>query len=267
MGYEYQDLVAIEALIRFYRDPKSCSWVELEADKTDSSLDDVVVARSDGSLEYYQVKFTVDQIDYPLTWDWLLEKKPRGTSLLGKWANSMKKVAKQGSIHSASLRTNRIPDADVAVSLKGTLLSLDLIPRDTRLRLEKECGGREAALAFFGKFEFVHSARNFDAYESHLRDQLVPTDMEASGSIFGNVSGDGQRGVRSRSQRAESFTSTSLKSFRGDAPSPFDRTSASPWAILFPRPPSIPNFHGGSAIRKRQSQSCGVRRAVGKAPT
>ncbi|MQB46454.1 hypothetical protein DXT94_31595 [Rhizobium sp. ICMP 5592] len=184
MGYEYQDLVGIEALIRFYRDPMSYSWVELEADKTDSSLDDVVVARSDGSLEYYQVKFTVDQTDYQLTWDWLLQKKPRGTSLLCKWAKSLKNVARQGPIHSASLRTNRIPDAEIVACLKGTLLSLDLVAEDTRQELEKECGGREAALAFFGTFEFVHSARNLDAYESHLRDQLVPTDMEASGWLY-----------------------------------------------------------------------------------
>lgn len=184
VGYEYQDLVGIEALIRFYRDPKSYNWVELEADKTDSSLDDVVVARSDGSLEYYQVKFTVDQTDYPLTWDWLLAKKPKGTSLLGKWAKSLTEVARQGPIRYASLRTNRIPDADVAACLKDTLLSLDLVPEETRLKLETECGGRAAALAFFAKFEFVHSARNFDAYESHLRDQLVPTDMEASGWLY-----------------------------------------------------------------------------------
>lgn len=184
VGYEYQDLVGIEALIRFYRDPRAYSWVELEADTTDGSLDDVVVARSDGALEYYQVKFTVDQTDYPLTWDWLLQKKPKGTSLLGKWARSLRNVARQGPIHSASLRTNRIPDAEVTACLKGTRLSLDLVPEDTRQEIEKECGGREGALAFFGTFEFVHSARNFDAYESHLRDQLVPTDMEESGWLY-----------------------------------------------------------------------------------
>jgi len=87
-GYEYQDLVGIEVLLRQYRDPELYAWVLLEADDTDyRALDDVVAARKDGSYEFVQVKFTVDSDRYELDWDWLLAKTKTGTSMLEKWAN------------------------------------------------------------------------------------------------------------------------------------------------------------------------------------
>src|SRR5437870_5723647 len=52
-GYEYQDLVGIEVLIRHYRDPELYAWVQLEADDTTyRALDDVVAARKNGSFEF-----------------------------------------------------------------------------------------------------------------------------------------------------------------------------------------------------------------------
>lgn len=57
-GYEFQDLVGIEALIRFYREPHLFDWVMLEADEDAYGfLDDVIAARSDGTFEFTQVKF------------------------------------------------------------------------------------------------------------------------------------------------------------------------------------------------------------------
>src|SRR3546814_17077175 len=50
-GYDYQDLVGIELLIRFFRDPDLFQWVTLESDDPETrSLDDVVALRSDGKL-------------------------------------------------------------------------------------------------------------------------------------------------------------------------------------------------------------------------
>jgi hypothetical protein len=44
-GFEYQDLIGIEVLLKFYRDPNLYHWVELESeDKTAGKLDDVVGA-------------------------------------------------------------------------------------------------------------------------------------------------------------------------------------------------------------------------------
>ena len=59
-GYEYQDLVGMEVLIRQYRNPDLYAWVQLEADDSNyRALDDVVAARKDGSYEFVQAKFTV----------------------------------------------------------------------------------------------------------------------------------------------------------------------------------------------------------------
>lgn len=47
-GFHYQDLMAIEVLIRFYRDRDLYDWVELDApDTVFAAIDDVVARRSD----------------------------------------------------------------------------------------------------------------------------------------------------------------------------------------------------------------------------
>ena len=83
IGFEYQDLIGIELLVGFFRDPSRYHWVELESeDPNVGYLDDVVAERSDGTIELIQVKFTVDPERYFLDWDWLLTKAPKGTVLV-----------------------------------------------------------------------------------------------------------------------------------------------------------------------------------------
>ncbi|WP_417247224.1 hypothetical protein [Celeribacter sp.] len=104
-GYEYQDLVGIEVLIRHFRDPNLFEWVEIESDDTEAkALDDVVALRKDGAVEYTQVKFTVNPAKYFLDWDWLLKKKANGTSMLAKWAASFFKAKALGRLHKAERR-------------------------------------------------------------------------------------------------------------------------------------------------------------------
>lgn len=51
-GSDFQDLVGIELLSRFFRDPDLFQWVTLESDDRETrSLDDVVALRRDGSVE------------------------------------------------------------------------------------------------------------------------------------------------------------------------------------------------------------------------
>jgi hypothetical protein len=181
-GYEYQDLAGIEVLIRQYRDPELYAWVLLEADDTNyRALDDVVAARKDGSYEFLQVKFTVDPDRYELDWDWLLAKTKNGTSMLEKWAKSLARVAAMGPIHSAGLKTNRIPSAEFAKCLKGTRVDLDLLQKEIRESVEGACGGAADAKAFFRAFDFLGGLPDLDGYENYLRDQLVPTDTDALG--------------------------------------------------------------------------------------
>ena len=181
-GYEYQDLVGIEVLIRHYRDPELYTWVLLEADDSNyRALDDVVAARKDGSYEFVQVKFTVDPGRYELDWDWLLAKTEKGTSMLEKWAKSLARVAAMGPIHSAGLKTNRIPSAEFAKYLKGSRVDIDLLPKEIRESVEGACGGTAEARTFFCTFDFLGGLPNLDGYENYLRDQLVPTDTDSLG--------------------------------------------------------------------------------------
>ncbi|MBI3246072.1 MAG: NACHT domain-containing protein [Deltaproteobacteria bacterium] len=181
-GYEYQDLAGIEVLIHQYRDPDLYAWVQLEADDTEyRALDDVVAARKDGSFEFIQVKFTVDSDRYELDWGWLLAKTKNGTSMLEKWAKALARVAAMGPIHSAGLKTNRIPSTEFAKCLKGARVDLDLLPKEIRESVEGACGGAAEAKAFFRAFDFLGGLPDLDRYENYLRDQIVPTDTDSLG--------------------------------------------------------------------------------------
>ncbi|WP_292483411.1 NACHT domain-containing protein [Mesorhizobium sp.] len=184
-GYEYQDLVGIEVLIRHYRDPTLFEWVQLESDDPSvKSLDDVVAKRMDGSVEYIQVKFTVNSAEYPLDWDYLLSKKENGTSMLAKWAKSFARAKASGVIHSAQLKTNRVPSSDFAACMNGTLVDLSKVPTATLALVEAECGGKLSAADFFSKFAFTASLPDWDRFETSLRDQLVPTDTDSAGWLL-----------------------------------------------------------------------------------
>jgi hypothetical protein len=184
-GYEYQDLAGIEVLIRQYRDPELYAWVKLEAhDTAYRALDDVVAARRDRSYEFIQVKFTVDPDRFELDWDWLLTKTQNGTSMLEKWAKSLARLAAMGPIHSACLKTNRIPSAEFAKCLKDTLVNLDLLPTEIRESVESACGGAAEAKTFFQTFDFLAGQLDLDRYENYLRDQLVPTDTDSLGWLL-----------------------------------------------------------------------------------
>jgi NACHT domain-containing protein len=184
-GFEYQDLVGIEVLLRFYRDPNLYQWVELESeDKKTGKLDDVVAARRDSSFELLQVKFTANPARYFLNWHWLLAKKGRGNSLLKKWSAALSTVKTLGRVHSARLRTNRRPDPEFARALKGRLVDFEKIPKKRRTVVSKELGGDEAARTFFSQFEFGHSELLIDDLETKLRGEIVPTDTDNTGWLL-----------------------------------------------------------------------------------
>lgn len=184
-GFEYQDLVGIEVLLEFYRDPNLFHWVELESDdKRTGKLDDVVAARRDNSFELLQVKYTHDPSKYWLNWDWLLTRRGRGSSLLQKWSGALSAVRSLGNIHSAKLRTNRKPDEEFAELLIGSRVDFDRIPA-TRLKvIAKELGGDAAARFFFSQFEFSHSELLIDDLEAKLKATIIPTDTDNTGWLL-----------------------------------------------------------------------------------
>ena len=184
-GLEYQDLIAIELLLTFFRDPDRYQWIEVESeDPSMGSLDDIVAARSDGSFELIQVKFTPDPVRYQLDWEWLLERTPRGSSRIAKWAESLRSAAGQGPIHRAQLRTNRRPSAALQEALSGHRIDLSRVDQKIRARVEADLGGPQSASDFFGTFEFSHSEPFIDDLEILLRGSIVPSDTDREGWLL-----------------------------------------------------------------------------------
>jgi hypothetical protein len=184
-GFAYQDLVGIEILIEYYRDPERYQWVQLESEDGEfGALDDVVAALPNGTFELTQVKFTPRPDTYPLSWNWLLEKTPKGTSRLHKWAKSLKAVALCGQVKSACLRTNRHPDPEFAKSLNNALIDLGALDASIRTAVETELGGAAEASSFFSSFEFKHSEPMIDRLEATLRGRLVPSSTNSEGWLL-----------------------------------------------------------------------------------
>lgn len=183
-GYVYQTLVGFRLLAEWLDDPGRYDWMRFEADEEGAKgLDDLVAARSDGLRELTQVKFTVDafRLEHLLSWEWLLSRKgTRGTSLLQKWSTAIVEVG-PASVYSATLLTNRRPDAEFAADLTGALVDYPHLHADLKLRIDTELGGEEKARDFFALFRFDHSFAGFESLERRVVDQLVPRHTNRDG--------------------------------------------------------------------------------------
>jgi hypothetical protein len=182
-AFDYQDLVGIELLVRFYRDRALYQWVELEADDPAyASIDDVVACRADGSLEMLQVKFTPDPEakGAALDWSWLTTRARKGSSLLQKWGAALRRLQTSGAMVSARLRTNRRPDAAFANCLRGDRVDWARVPANMASQVMAQFEDEADAKAFFATFEFGHS----EAMAADLEDRLradVAFDLDGAG--------------------------------------------------------------------------------------
>ena len=183
-GFLYQDLVAIETLINFYRNRNLYKWVQIEAEESEfQSIEDVVACRPDGLFELTQVKFTVDP-DAPtnrLCWEWLMEAKgDKGTSLLQKWASTTLRHKKAGTLASASLKTDRVPDAEFGMCLIGCKIDVSMLSAEVRAKIEGQIGLHGEVENFFESFDFVHSLPRIDDFEDKLW-QRIASDTNEGG--------------------------------------------------------------------------------------
>lgn len=138
-------------------------------------LDDVVAEKSDGTRLVWQVKYTVDPDNESnaLSWDWLLDHKKKGTSLLQKWAGA---IANMERLSEAALITNRRPDREVDSVLNHSTGRIDAnkIPELLRVQIDGQLGSRTAANSFFSVFEFRHSQQGDVALERTVAARFVP---------------------------------------------------------------------------------------------
>mgnify|MGYP002525483506 CR=1 FL=1 len=186
-GFQYQDLVAIETLIDFYRDPQRYDWVKLDAeDRAYRSIDDVVACRADGLYELTQVKFAADPAAATsrLSWEWLLEHRPKGRSLLQKWAATTAEHRAAGTLARAVLKTDRAPDAEFGQCLTGVRIDWGNVPPAVQRQVSDQLGSLEAAKAFFADFEFLHSLPHLDDLEEQLWSRIASDTDRGGWSLF-----------------------------------------------------------------------------------
>lgn len=187
VGFAYQDLVAAETLLDFYRNPQKYSWVQVEAsDQSFRAVDDVVACLADGRFEVTQVKFAVDPNNpkTALDWEWLLAAKPTGRSLLQHWAAPVLKILDDGLLANARLKTDRKPDAEFYKSLKGSRVVYSKIPLTIRTRIIAQLGSTADTQKFFKNFDFIHSQPILEDLEATLWARIASDTDSAGWALF-----------------------------------------------------------------------------------
>ena len=182
-AFQYQDLVAVETLIDFYRQRDRYKWVQLDAgDHTFRSVDDVVACRPDGSYELTQVKFTPDPetARSTLSWEWLTKSRAHGTSLLQKWATTTIRHESRGTLATAALKTDRVPSPSFAKDLDGARVVYESLSARTRAIVDRQLGSPDEAARFFSCFDFIHSLPRIDDLENKLWSR-VASDTDRGG--------------------------------------------------------------------------------------
>ena len=237
-GFQYQDLVAIEVLINYYRDRDLYDWVQLDAeDSRFRSIEDVVARRPDGLYELTQVKFTVDP-EAPansLSWRWLTEiRSKRGESLLQKWASTTLNHKTAGTLAQAVLKTDRRPDPEFTECLNGTRIDYGRLPADVRTTVDQQIGSSRASKSFFDTFCFVHSQPVLDDLEEKLWSRIASDTDRGGGQYSENRFNDGRRERDNRRPTARSSTFIYDKRLRSNVLGRYHRTSWSRQLIAFP---------------------------------
>ena len=171
--------MCIGMLIKWFHDPEKYQWMSIEGNQEASdvkSLDDVICFTASGEYELYQVKFTTDSSrdDLTLDFEYLLKKKPNGTSLIQKWSSDLEKFGASNVISIAKLITNRRPDTILSGCLNGNKIDYNLVPDEIKARVLTQLGDEQKAIIFFNNLIFEHSQQEIDDLELQLQDSLVP---------------------------------------------------------------------------------------------
>lgn len=181
-GYDYQTLQAVLLLTQWINNPTAYKRMLFDADgDTDElpqGIDDIICERSDGKIDYRQVKFTPDvsKKTNHLSWDWLIKKSgktDRSRSILKKLSDAVLRVpvAKRGEI---ILLTNKRPDREFEQSLVGNKVSLDKIAPQTLATITEQLGSDDAVKSLFSVLEIRHSEVDYQSLERRVSDQLEP---------------------------------------------------------------------------------------------
>jgi hypothetical protein len=176
-GYNYQTYQGMSWLLDWLANPSRFLKLRFECNDKNlapQGLDDIVAWRSDGKLDYAQVKFTPNKEEYKLSWDWLLElpstKKPR--SLMIKWGDALNSVD-PANVGQVRLITNREPDEEFGRCLDGAKVDFDTLLPERQREVVSQLGDELAARRIFSVLEIEHSNTSYLALPRVMEGELV----------------------------------------------------------------------------------------------
>ena len=158
-GYEYQTLFGVLKLANWLNNPTEyeCICFEADQDDTPQGIDDIVLKRNDGKIDYIQVKFTPSEYktENAFSWTWLLKvtgKTDHSRSILKKIYDAVQLVDEdeQGNII-LELRHNKKGDSYTR-PLLNSVASFDL--RSIRKEGVNEVGFRLKAKNIAGMDDY-----------------------------------------------------------------------------------------------------------------
>lgn len=179
-GYEYQTMYGVLLLAQWLNSPAEYERVCFEADKDNNGapqgIDDVICERTDGKVDYYQVKFTPSAYkdENALSWDWLLKrsgKTDRSRSLLKKLYDAIDKVppGKRGLV---TLITNKLPNQEVESCITGDNFDYSKIQPETQAIILQQLGTETEAIKFFSILKIKHSYQEYESLDRTLKMEL-----------------------------------------------------------------------------------------------
>jgi hypothetical protein len=146
-GYEYQNMYGVLILADWLCYPEQYKRICFEAGQDGNNapkgLDDMVCERSDGTVDFYQIKFTpnADKEDNKLSWKWLLKRKGKTEntrSLLKKLFDALQKILDSKlKLGKVTLVTNKKPSREFEACLKDNKIYFSLLPSSSRSKARK----------------------------------------------------------------------------------------------------------------------------------
>ncbi|WP_395008531.1 NACHT domain-containing protein [Undibacterium sp.] len=176
-GYVYQTLQGMSWLVEWLASPTRYQKMRFECnDKSlaPQGIDDIVAWRSDGKVDYAQVKFTPNPDVYKLTWKWLLElpssQKPR--SLMMKWSDAVQ-LASIDSLGLVTLITNREPDEEFRRCLDGNKICFNRLSIELQKTLIEQLGGETEVRQILDILKIKHSDCQYLMLQSVILGELL----------------------------------------------------------------------------------------------
>jgi Cdc6-like AAA superfamily ATPase len=179
-GYEYQTMFGVLLLAQWLNSPTEYERISFEADKDDNDapqgIDDVICERTDGKVDYYQVKFTPSAYkdENALSWDWLLKrsgKTERSRSLLKKLYDAIDKVpsGKRGLV---TLITNKLPNQEVESCIMGDYFDYSKIQPKNQEAILQQLGTETEVIKLFSILKIKHSYQEYESLDRTLKMEL-----------------------------------------------------------------------------------------------